>query len=101
MSISELKELSGVFRTADKVFKKPTNNQRSRIIARCDMQFIKNLFRTLKTAKRAMNFNFNQVGNSWNPQLLPPDAADTRQSRKIDCPVQGTSVMTIPTERAS
>ena len=35
------------------------------------MQFIKNLFRTLKTAKRAMNFNFNQVGNSeWNPQLL-------------------------------
>ena len=38
------------------------------------MQFIKKLFRTLKTAKRAMNFNFNQVGNSWNPQLLPPDA---------------------------
>ena len=32
MSISELKELSGVFRTTDKIFQKPTNNQRSRII---------------------------------------------------------------------
>ena len=51
------------------------------------MQFIKNLFRTLKTAKRAMNFNFNQVGNSWNPQLLPPDAQirDTHEKLIARC----------------
>ena len=47
------------------------------------MQFIKKLFRTLKTAKRAMNFNFNQVGNSWNPQLLPPDAAIRDNHEKL------------------
>ena len=51
------------------------------------MQFIKNLFRTLKTAKRAMNFNFNAVGNSWNPQLLPPDAQirDTHEKLIARC----------------
>ena len=37
------------------------------------MRFLRNLFR--KTARRALNFNFNQVNKAdWNPQLLPPDA---------------------------
>ena len=38
------------------------------------MQFLKKLFRFGNKARRSLNFNFNQVGSDWNPQLLPPDA---------------------------
>ena len=38
------------------------------------MGLLKKLFRFGNKARRSLNFNFNQVGSDWNPQLLPPDA---------------------------